>query len=286
VAVQSGFTDSSVASGNYLINTAGKTINFPATFTGAGNLISLVGTTTISGVGKLVLQSPSTVPGGGVPNVDPLANFVGNAWYVAPVNVATFTTVFTFDASVNGAATNQGFTFCIQNQPPATDFVNNNALPVGGINGPFDGVLRYSAGGLNAMGNGDGFGYSGHTAGGDMPTGLSRSVAVKFDCQRNGTGLYTANNASAFSSGGTGDVTSNTVALTGLTITNGHSFQVTLSYDGTTLSLTVKDLTTLTTFSHSWAVDIPTIVGGSTAYVGFTSGSFYGGVQEISNWTM
>src|SRR5205823_1894812 len=61
---------------------------------------------------------------------------------------------------------------------------------------------------------------------------------------------------------------------------------VQLVYDGTTLRLTITDASTLASFTTSWTVDIPTMVGGNTALVGFTGGT--GGltaIQDVLSWT-
>ena len=59
-----------------------------------------------------------------------------------------------------------------------------------------------------------------------------------------------------------------------------------ITYDGTTLTLTLTDTVTNATFTTSTAINIPTTVGANTAYVGFTGGT--GGlaaVQNVLNWT-
>ena len=59
-----------------------------------------------------------------------------------------------------------------------------------------------------------------------------------------------------------------------------------ITYNGTTLNLTLTDLVTMATWSHPFAVNIPATVGGNTAYVGFTGGT--GGltaIQQILNWS-
>ena len=43
-----------------------------------------------------------------------------------------------------------------------------------------------------------------------------------------------------------------------------------ITYNGTTLNLTITDLVTQATWSHPFTINIPATVGGSTAYVGFT----------------
>lgn len=72
---------------------------------------------------------------------------------------------------------------------------------------------------------------------------------------------------------------------TGIDLSSGHSIKAHVTYNGTTLNLTLTDTVTQAAWSHAFTVDIPAIVGGNTAYVGFTGGS--GGLtanQEISSW--
>jgi hypothetical protein len=60
--------------------------------------------------------------------------------------------------------------------------------------------------------------------------------------------------------------------------TTGDTYSATVSYNGTTLTLSMYDVTAggscpgATCFTQSWPVYIPSIVGGTTAYVGLTSG--------------
>ena len=60
-----------------------------------------------------------------------------------------------------------------------------------------------------------------------------------------------------------------------------------LNYDGTTLTMSITDTVNPTqTFTTSWPIDIPSTVGGNTAFVGFTGGT--GGstaIQEIITWS-
>jgi hypothetical protein len=56
-------------------------------------------------------------------------------------------------------------------------------------------------------------------------------------------------------------------------------------YDGTVLHLTITDPTSGTSFTHAYTVDIPAVVGGPTAYVGFTGGTGQQtATQDISQW--
>src|SRR5262249_57906860 len=61
---------------------------------------------------------------------------------------------------------------------------------------------------------------------------------------------------------------------------------ITLSYNGTVLTESIFDPTTGQTFTTSYTVNIAQLVGGDTAYVGFTGGT--GGLfslQDILTWT-
>jgi glucose/arabinose dehydrogenase len=124
----------------------------------------------------------------------------------------------------------------------------------------------------------------GSTGGGLGYAGMGASLALKFDLYdnagegSNSTGLYT-NGASPF--GGATDLTP-----TGIDLHSGHVFRAGLTYNGTTLSVSLLDLTTNATATQSYAVNIAGTVGGTTAYVGFTGGT--GGLtatQNILNWT-
>jgi Legume lectin domain len=163
------------------------------------------------------------------------------------VNVQSFTNNFTFQLT-NAAA--DGFTFTVQGVGPT-------AL------GPFGGALGY-----------------GPTS---YVPAIASSVAVKFDLYDNGgegnnsTGLYT-------------DGASPTIpAITlggGVNLHSGDVMQVQMSYDGTTLTMTITDATTAATFTTSWPINIPATVGGNTAYVGFTGGTGGGTAdQQILTWT-
>jgi hypothetical protein len=110
-----------------------------------------------------------------------------------------------------------------------------------------------------------------------MAYGILSSIAIAFDqwFVPNSVGLYTNGNNPAGSQ-----------VATGLNFANGHPFAVTLTYDGTTLSITMTDSVTHATFSRSWTINIPATVGGNTAYAGFTGGT--GGaasVAAITSWT-
>jgi len=182
-------------------------------------------------------------------------------WYTTPVSIAQFSTTFTFQMlpGTSPPPIADGFTFTIQNDPNGTS------------------ALGESGGGL---------GYA----------GIANSVAIKFDAYKPGgghssTGLYVDGDYPTNGTSGPGDVY---VPLDGTGIDfNGaatapqpHTFQVKLSYNGVTLTETIKDLTTNASFTTSYQIKIAAYLGSGTALVGFTGGT--GGatsLQDIDTWT-
>jgi len=136
-------------------------------------------------------------------------------------------------------------------------------------------AIQNAAPGVWAVGgNGASLGYG----------GLAASVAVKFDLYNNGgegsdsTGIYTA--------GAVPTLPSVDMTGSGVNLHSGDVMHAHVTYDGTTLTLTITDTVTNASFTTSTAVNIPTVVGATTAYVGFTGGT--GGataVQNVLNWT-
>jgi hypothetical protein len=254
VAVQSGYTDSLVATANYQIAPASTPIiNFASGFSGASGLVIPVGHATFSGSS---IQLTDTVG----------YTQAGAAWYAVPVNVQSFSTNFMLQFT-NAQA--NGMTFCIQNQPA----IINAPFRVPAAGGSF------VSGGPTAIANyGSSLGYGYITPGVGTGTtgGLVSSVAVTFNLLDNGTGLYT-----------NGVIpTGSDKTITGLSLTSGDPLSVSLTYDGITLSMTILDTKTHASFSNSWAINIPTTVGGNTAYVGFTGGTGgLGANQDVLSWT-
>jgi hypothetical protein len=253
IAVQSGYTDSLVGTGNYQVGAAGTPlINFAGGFGNASNFVNAVGSAKVNGSSMRLTDSNSS------------GQEVGAAWYAVPVNVSTFTTHFTL---LFTSASGQGMTFCIQNQNPTSTDANS----------------IYVSGGPYAFGNNfGGLGYSGTTTtSGGQNAGLYTSVALVFDLSSGSgsvTGLYT-NGANP--AGSSIDMSSS-----GVNLHSGHPLNVTLDYNGSALAMTVKDSVTNATFTHSWSVDIPSTVAGSTAYVGFTGSTGYSVAnQDIQSWT-
>jgi hypothetical protein len=252
VAVEAGYTDSYVAQGNYQIQPSSTpVINFPGGFASANGLIQPVGYATINS-GNIVLTDTKNI------------FEAAAAWYVAPVNIQTFNTTFTLNPT---SASANGMAFVIQNYPRTTTGTNYN-WTLG--NGPF-GTVVVSGGPWTLSGVSTNLGY----------TGILNSIGVIFDYSNgsgNLTGLYTNG---AVPTGSSIDMTSS-----GVSLHSGHPLTVNLSYNGTTLVETVTDTMTSAHFTRSYTVNIPSIVGGSTAYAGFTASTGYSGAnQTVTAWT-
>ncbi len=176
----------------------------------------------------------------------------GSAFCTTQVDVRGFLTDFTFQLSDAQA---DGITFTLQN----------------------------SAAGATALGPaGGGLGYGPAAPGGSG--GITPSIAVKFDLHSSqgqgddSTGLYT--------DGASPTVPAVDLTPSGVDLHSGDTMAVHINYDGTTLSMTITDPVVNKTFTHSWPVNIPAIIGGNLAYAGFTGGT--GSLtanQEIEAWT-
>ena len=175
------------------------------------------------------------------------SNETRSVWFNTAQDIARFSTEFTFRFS---NATADGFTFTLQR-------VGSKALG----------------------GTGGNFGYRG------LPT----SAAIKFDLFPNlsTTGLYLNgaapddNTIATAKSSGAIDVTP-----AGLNFHDGDVFRAVLVYNGATLAETIIDLNTRASFTHSYTIDLASVLGGTAAYVGFTAGA--GGLsskQDILSWS-
>ena len=135
---------------------------------------------------------------------DGSASEASSAFWITPVNVQSFTSIFTFQLT---NPTADGFTFTIQNA------------------------------GLTAIGpSGASLGY-----GAPLPAGtpgIAKSVAVKFDLfSNNGEGT---NSTGLYTNGASPTIPATTLGG-GVNLHSGDIFQVQMSYDGTTLSMTITD---------------------------------------------
>jgi hypothetical protein len=217
-----------------------------------------------------VPSGPSTVPTGGVFT---LSSFAGSSSQLAlngdakldgaklqltdgslyedsSVWYATPVNVASFTTDINfqlSSAVGDGLTFAVQSVSP-------HALGSGGA----------------------GLGYA----------NLPLSVGLKLDLHNNAgegaesTGLYTKG---AVPMGTVGSVS---LTPSGIDLHSGDPMTLHLVYSGSTLTMTLTDTVTKKSYTKAFTVNIPTLVGSNTAYVGFTGSS--GGIgadQEILSWS-
>ena len=174
-----------------------------------------------------------------------------SAFYSTPVNFGKFTSNFTFQLTNPNA---DGFTFTLQGVGPT-------ALDVTG---------------------GGGLGY-----GADMPggsAGIAKSVAVKFDLYNNaGEGI---DSTGLYMNGASPTTPATDLTSSGVNLHSGDVFSAVFTYNGTTLTVTITDTVTKATATQTYTVNIPSVIGASTGYAGFTAGT--GGAtatQDIQTWT-
>jgi hypothetical protein len=173
-------------------------------------------------------------------------NEAGSVFWNTPVNVQAFTTNFSFQLSSPTPA-QMGNGFTFTIQ-------NNAATALGGDSA--------------------GLGYQ----------NIPNSVAVKFNFYNyenegdDSTGLYTNGEAPV---NPTVDISSS-----GVILNSGDNINGQITYDGTTLTLTLADPLLSKKFTYSWPINIPQFVGGNTAYVGFTGGACgLSASQKLLSWT-
>ncbi len=206
-----------------------------------------------AGATTLQLNGHAAVTGASLVLTDNKTDEASSAFYKTLVGVNSFTTQFKFQTSAN-ANSADGFTFTMQNSAPTA---------IGGVGGSL------------------GFGPS--TA--SSTSGIQHSVSIKVDLfgnsgeGSNSTGLYL---------NGAYPAKTNSIDLTaaGINFHSGDPFQMSLAYDGKTLSEILTDLKTAKSVTETYTVNIPAILGGSAGYVGFTAATGGGtATQSILGFT-
>lgn len=311
IAIASGYTNSAVASATYTITLTAATPVFSlssGTYSSAQK-VTITDTTggatiyyTTNGTTPTTLSAKYTgaITIGSTTTLKALAAANGYATSNVASAVYTISTV-----SVGGPSYPKGFT--------TTGIVRNGSAVV------TNGLLQLTNGDQGQIGSawyakavpvnsftttftfkfptsyGDGFTFTiqdspktvGVTGGNSSSLGykgIPKSVAVKFDLYDNegegpdSTGIYT--------NGALPTIPATSVTASNINFHSGHTFSAQVSYSGTTLTLKITDLSTNAVFTKSYSVNIPAVVGGTTAYIGFTgSTGKETATQQILTWT-
>ena len=190
--------------------------------------------------------SPPTVSPGIITITDGGGQEGRSLFYNTPQNITSFTVSFRYQIP-SGSAT-------------VFDFDPSAAF-----------VIQNSPQGVHAVGSGgETFAYS----------GITNSAAVSLQLGGNGatgssgTGLFT------------GGIVSTAMSTSPVLLTLGHPVDVVLSYNGSTLTETLRDTVTSTEFSKSYLTNLVNAIGGNTAYVGFTAATDNSGFQPPQSQTL
>jgi len=178
----------------------------------------------------------------------------GSLFSSEAVDISHFATQFVFKLSGGSTSFADGITFTIQ------------------ANGP-----------TSLGGAGGSLGYGDEQGAVNLSNGIRRSVAVKFDTYddfgegNNSTGLFT--------NGKYPSVPSNDLTPTSIDLHSGDPFRVSMIYDGSILKVVLTDTKTKTSAKQNYRIDIPSTLGGTKAYIGFTGGTGENySVQEVYSW--
>jgi len=211
-------------------------------------------TSTAPGV---TLNGGATIQGSNLQLTDGGPYEARSAFYPTPIGLSSFTTQF--DLQLGGK-----------------DFAGTEA----------DGAaFVLQSNGPNALGSpGGGLGYGLAGIGQSGPS-ITNSIAVKFDLHSNdGEG---SNSTGLYINGAAPTTPSIDLLPAGINLHSGHVFHVELVYDGSVLTLTITDKSSNVTASYPFTVDIASILGGPSAFAGFTGGTGEKAtVENILDWQM
>jgi hypothetical protein len=210
---------------------------------------------------SLVLNGSAKLTSNSIGLTDGGNNEASSFYFKTPVSITNFETTFTFQFTFpNPNGESDGMTFILQNQGPAA---------LGGPGGN--------------LGYGESSAFCGDPGG---PAGITPSAAIKFDLFSNcGEGI---DSTGLFTDGTYPGVPAVDMSSSGINLHSGDIFQVQISYDGQNLTETIIDTVTHASFTHTYAsVNLPQILGGNTAYAGFTAGtgSVYTSIEDVFSWS-
>jgi hypothetical protein len=195
----------------------------------------------------------------------------GTAGYVSVTNNNVKSTVLQLTSGANAQISSAFTTNRVNVQKFNTQFLfqMSNAVADG-----FTFTLQGQ--GPGAIGSGTtGLGYQ----------GITGSVAIKFDLVDHGDG-YGPNTTGLYINGVAPLEPAVSLAGAGINFNSGDPFLVSMSYDGKDLTVTTTDYLTNATAIQVYPVDIPTAVGATLGYAGFTAatGATTNATQNILAW--
>jgi LysM repeat protein len=159
---------------------------------------------------------------------------------------------------------------------PVSTFTTDFTFQI--LNGAADGftfTIENDPKGIWALGDGgSGLGYQ----------SIQNSVAVKFDIYSDaGEGT---DSIGVYTDGAAPTMPATDLSSSGVILSSGDLIHAHLVYNGTTLTVTLTDTKTGATVTNQYTVNIPSVVGSTTAYAGFTgSTGGFTSVQQITSWT-
>ena len=172
----------------------------------------------------------------------------GGVWFAAQQNITSFTTDFTFKmASGQPVPSIIGITFCVQNTGPGNPW---------GLYGS------------HASADSNMAGYGGYALADQYP--LLNSIAVKFDMNSNNGNSTTypaggsPNSTGLYINGGPSAALNpeNDLNPYGINLYSGHIMEAHIVYDGSLLTMVLKDTVTNAQARYSWPVNIPAVYWG------------------------
>ena len=186
----------------------------------------------------------------------------GNAWYMTPVNIQAFTTTFTFQANCaafpSGCGAGFGFMIIAGNSsnpkyPPGYDYTGWSESQFSWSQGCTASAQDNNTGCLAIDAALVKFDLAGFNH-------LGKNLTNFFQSPTGSTGTY-PQSASDLD-----------MAPFGIRIQSDHIFSVTLTYDGSNLFESITDTKTSANFTHTYTgINLPSIMGANTAFVGFGS---------------
>jgi fibronectin-binding autotransporter adhesin len=283
------------ANGTTSVLTVGETNATGASYAGNINDGASGGKTALVkiGTGTQVLAGAGNFSGGTTVNGGVLRATTNTALGAGPVTLNNGTTLSLAATPVSGFGGN-GAGYTLNGGPTvasdvltittaagsqARSIYNNNRVDVRGFNASFrydNGTNGGGADGITFILQNQGLTALGGSGGSKGYSNIAPSLAVVFN-------IYQNDNTSVGSNGGLSNIlgAQDTAPLTLLDLAD-----INVSYNGTTLTFTATNPNDTTqTITRSVAVNIPSIVGSNSAYVGFTGGT--GGtnaMQTISSF--